>query len=210
MISVLIADDHPVIRRGLTSIIMEVPDITVAGVAEKGHEVIGKLAETKPDVLLLDLSMPGMNGIDVLKQMNAEGISVPVLIFSIHSEEQYAIRALKLGAAGYLQKEMVEEELVEAIRTAYSGKRYISPGVAAGLADYIENKSWENPLDKLSEREYQVFSRIAEGKSMKEIGAELHISPPTVSTYKSRLLEKLNLKTEMELLKFALEQKQFR
>lgn len=204
MIKVVIADDHPIMRQGLRKIIEEAPDIRLSDEAADGFEAIDKVEEQEIDVLVLDISMPNCGGIEVIKRLVEEGCRTRVLVLSVHSMKQYAVRVLRLGAAGYLTKETAEEELLEAVRTVASGKRYISTSLAAELADFIGTESWDKPLSRLSDREFAVLRHIVSGMSMKEIAFELNISVQTVSTYRSRLMQKLNIKSNAELIRFAL------
>lgn len=205
MIKVIVADDHPIMRRGLSKIISEAPDITLMGEASDGLEAIAKVKEQPVDVLVLDISMPKCSGIEVIKRLGADGCGTSILVLSVHSMKQYAVRVLRLGAVGYLTKETAEEELLEAVRTVASGKRYISTTLAAELADFVGNESWDSPLSRLSDREFTVLRYLVSGMSLKEIAFELNISIQTVSTYRSRLMSKLNIKTTAELIRFALQ-----
>jgi two-component system, NarL family, invasion response regulator UvrY len=205
MIRVLIADDHPIIRQGLKKILADEPEIEVEAEASDGHEAMEVLRNSPIDVAVLDISMPRMSGIEVIKQLTGEGTAARILVLSVHSMKQYAVRVLRMGAAGYLTKDTAEEELIHAVKTVAAGKRYISPDLAAELADFVGNESWDSPLDRLSDREYTVFKSIAAGKSMKEIAFELNISIQTVSTYRARLLRKLNVETNAGLVRYAVD-----
>lgn len=205
MIRVLIADDHPVLRQGLKKIIHDSDDIRVIAEAGNGFEAIEMIRDKNPDLAILDISMPELGGIDVIKRLADAGNPTPVLVLSVHSMKQYAVRVLRLGASGYLTKGTAEEELIRAVRTISAGKKYISPDLAVELAEFVEHESWESPISKLSDREFSVLKAIVGGRSMKEIAYNLHISIQTVSTYRSRILKKLQLKTNAELIKFALE-----
>lgn len=205
MIKVVVADDHPIVRRGLRKIIDEAPDISLLGEASDGLEAIEKVKEHPVDVLILDISMPKCSGIEVIKRLGADGCRTSILVLSVHSMKQYAVRVLRLGAVGYLTKESAEEELLEAVRTVASGKRYISAALAAELADFVGTESWDSPLSRLSDREFTVLQYLVSGVSLKEIAFELNISIQTVSTYRSRLMSKLNIKTTAELIRFALQ-----
>ncbi len=205
MIKILIADDHAIVREGLKQILAETPDMIVADEASNGQELIAKMEKSEVDVVLLDISMPGRNGIEVLKQLKAERPRVSVLILSMYSEEQYAMRALRAGASGYLTKESAPDELIEAIRRVSKGRKYISPSVAEKLAVNLEPGTEKPPHEILSDREYQVMCMIASGKTVKEIGDELQLSVKTISTYRSRILEKLDLRNNAALTHYAIQ-----
>ncbi len=205
MIKVLIADDHPILRQGLQKIIDESSDIRVVAEANNGFDAIERMKAHEIDVAILDISMPELSGIEVIKRLIDEGNTIPVLVLSVHSMKQYAVRVLRLGALGYLTKETAEEELLAAIRTIAAGNKYISPSLAVELAEFVEHESWESPISKLSDREYEVLKSIVSGRSMKEIAFDLHITIQTASTYRARILKKLDLTTNAELIKFALE-----
>lgn len=204
MIRVLIADDHAVVRRGLAQIINETPDIRVVGEATNGNEVIDRTRETDVDVIVLDLNMPGRSGLDVLKHLRSEHEELPVLVLSMHAEDQYAVRVLRAGASGYLSKEGAPEELIKAIRRVADGGRYVSPEAAELLLNHLEGDA-DAPLhERLSDREFEVMRMLAEGASVKEIGEDLSLSVKTVSTYRSRILEKMNMKSNAELTHYAI------
>jgi DNA-binding NarL/FixJ family response regulator len=205
MIKVLIADDHPIVRQGFKKIIEQTKDIKVSGEAANGHEAIEKARIGIFDIILLDISMPGLSGLEVLKQLRSEGIRTPILILSVYSEEQWAVRVLKSGAAGYLTKETAADELIEAIRMAAAGRRYIGASLAERLADYLDPHSGEVPHQRLSDREYTIFRLIASGKVTRQIAAELGLSISTVSTYRYRIFEKLKVSTNSELTRYAIE-----
>ncbi len=203
MIRVLIADDHGVVRQGLRQIIQDTPDMSLAGEAADGAEALA-IARAEPwDVLVLDLTMPGRSGLDVLKELQAEQPDRPVLILSMHSEEQFAVRLLKAGAAGYLNKEAAPEELVQAIRKVYYGGKYVSPDLAEKLAFQLETGATKAPHEKLSNREFQVFCLIAAGKGLNEIAKILSLSLSSVSTHRRRILGKMNLKSNAEIIHYA-------
>lgn len=201
---ILIADDHTIIREGLKQIISETPDMTVADEAIDGHEVLNKALKHDYDVVILDITMPGINGLDVLKQIKAQKPKLPILVLSVHPEEQYAVRTLKAGASGYLTKESAPDELIAAIRKVSVGKKYVSFSLAEKLALELEIDH-EKPLhDMLSDREYQVMCMIASGKTVKDIAKELFLSEKTISTYRSRILEKMKMKSNIELTHYAI------
>jgi DNA-binding NarL/FixJ family response regulator len=203
-IKVLIADDHAIVREGLKQILADTKDITVAGSAENGHDLIDLARKKDFDVLLLDISMPDKSGIDVLKQIKKEYPKVAVLMLSMHREDQYAIRSLKAGAAGYLNKQSAPAELVNAIRQVASGRKYISPTLAQELANSI-SEDREAPLhETLSDREYQTLTMIASGKTVSDIAEELALSVKTISMYRARLLQKMKLRHNAELTHYAI------
>jgi DNA-binding NarL/FixJ family response regulator len=203
-IRVLIADDHAIVRQGLRQILSDTPDLTVAGEAENGVQAVQMVRTGEWDVVLMDVSMPDRNGIDALKIIKKEFPRLPVLILSMYPEEQYAIRALKAGAAGYLTKQSAPELLVTAIRQVASGKKYVSPSLAEELANAIGDDSERLPHEKLSDREYQTLCMIASGKTPTEIAEALKLSVKTVSVYRARLLEKMNLRNNAELTHYGL------
>jgi len=205
MIKVLVVDDHAVVRRGLVQILAEPPDMTAAGEASSGHEALRAVEKDDFDVVVLDISLPDINGLEVLKQLRSLKPELQVLVLSIHPEKQYALRALKAGAAGYLTKESAPEELVAAIRRVSQGRKYLTPTLAERLADQLGPGVKKEPHETLSDREYQVMSRLAAGKTVTEIAAELSLSVSTVSTYRARILQKLGLKSTAEIMRYALE-----
>jgi two-component system invasion response regulator UvrY len=204
MLRILVADDHPVVRRGLSQIIGETSDMVVVDEATSGQEVLGKVRECRFDVVLLDITMPGMHGLDVIKQLSKESPRLPILVLSIHPEEQYAVRALRAGAAGYLTKDRAPDELLGAIRKISTGGKYVSPSLAERLAYNLEAGEEQSPHKTLSDREYQVMCMIATGKTATEIARELSLSVKTVSTYRSRILEKMKMKNNAELTHYAI------
>ncbi|MCE5333174.1 MAG: response regulator transcription factor [Desulfobacteraceae bacterium] len=203
MIKILIADDHAIVRAGLKQIIEGIPDMVLADEAANGWELLEKVRKNEFDVIVLDITMPGGGGMEVLKQLRIEKPKLPVLALSIHPEDQYGKRMLKAGAAGYLSKESAPEELVNAIRKVYSGGRYISANLAEKLAADLARRS-DAPLhEELSDREYQVMVLIGSGKMITEIASELNLSVKTVSTYRTRILEKMMMKTNAELTHYV-------
>ena len=203
MIKILIADDHAIVREGLKQILSESPDLVVVAEASTGQEVLDKVAKNDLDLVVLDISMPGRGGMDILKEIKSLKPKLPVLILSMYPEEQYAVRVLKSGASGYLTKESAPIELVKAIRQISQGKKYISPSLAEKLAVDLEISSDKPPHETLSDREYQVMCMIASGKTLKEIADGLSLSIKTISTYRSRILEKMNMRTNAELTHYA-------
>jgi DNA-binding NarL/FixJ family response regulator len=204
MIRVLIADDHAVVREGLRQIITKQADMVVAEEAATGADVLNKIGEASYDVVLLDLSMPGRSGLEILGDIKRVHPETRVLILSVHAESLYAVRALKAGASGYLSKESAPEQLVEAIRKVSRGGKYISQSLAERLANELEGDSDKPPHEKLSDREYQVLCMLASGKTVKEIADELSLSVPSISTYRARVLQKMNMKNNAELAHYAI------
>lgn len=204
MIKILVADDHAIVREGLKQIVADTADMVVAGEAVDGQEVLERVRREDWDVILLDLSMPGRGGIDTLKDLKLEKPKLPVLVLSMYPEEQYAIRALKAGAAGYLTKESAPEELIEAIRKVSRGGKYISASLAESLASHVGTGSEKPPQETLSDREYQVMLMIASGKTVTEIANELSLSVKTISTNRARALRKMGMKTNAELTYYAI------
>lgn len=205
--SILIADDHSAIRIGVKQICAsEFPGMRF-GEAVNYTEVFQQLKNGPWDILILDIDLPGRNGLDILKQIKAEKMRIPVLMFSFHSEEQIAVRALKLGAAGYLSKDAADLELVKAVRRVIDGKKYVSPALSEKLLDLLDDTSDKDPHELLSDREYQTLLLIASGKTVSEIADSLCLSKPTVSTYRARILEKMRMKNNAELTTYAITQK---
>ncbi len=204
MIRVLIADDHAVVREGLKQIVTENPDMTIAGEAGNGHEVL-ELARTRDcDLVLLDLAMPGKDGLDTLKELRLLQPQLPVLILSVYPEEQYAVRLLRAGAAGYLTKESAPEELVAAIRKVSKGGRYVSASLGEQLALLLDSDSDRPPHEALSDREFRVMVMLASGKTVTEVADALCLSVKTISTYRSRALAKMNMRNNAEFSFYAM------
>ena len=206
MIKILIADDHAIVREGLKQIVSETADITVKGEAINGQEVLELIRANDWDVVLLDIAMPGRGGIDTLKRLKSEKPTLPVLVLSMYPEEQYAVRALKAGASGYLTKESAPEQLIAAIRKVSQGGKYISASLAEKLALRMGTKIEEPLHEKLSDREYQVILMIASGKTVKEIAHELSLSIKTISTNRVRALRKMGMKNNAELTYYVIKQ----
>jgi DNA-binding NarL/FixJ family response regulator len=205
MIRILIADDHPIVREGLKLVIEKAPDMKVGGEAENGQEVLDLVYGGTWDVVVLDFSMPGKGGLDVIQELHRERPALPLLVLSMHPEAELAPRLLKAGAAGYLVKEGATRDLVEAIRRVHAGGRYVSPALAEKLAFDLALPAGKKPHELLSDREYQVFLRIASGRSAHEIAAELSVSVKTVRTHRDRILDKMSMKNDVELTRYALE-----
>jgi two-component system, NarL family, invasion response regulator UvrY len=204
MTRILIADDHTLFREGLKHIMSEYPDLVVADEASNGQEVLEKIWNNEFDMVLLDITMPGMTGLEALKQLKNEKPKLPVLVLSMHPEEQYAVRVIRAGASGYLRKESAPDELITAIRQISQGRKYITPSLAEKLAFEVEADSEKAPHDILSDREYQVLRMIAEGKTVKYIAMELSLSAKTVSTYRARIMEKMKMTTNAELMHYVM------
>ena len=204
MIKVLIADDHTLIRKGLKQILDDTNDMRVTGEAETGMEAI-QLADQQPfDMILLDISLPDRNGVEVLKQLKLNHPDVPILMLSMHAEDQYAIRSMKAGASGYVNKQSAPSQLVNAIRQVAQGKKYISMELANQLAEGISAGYQELAHQSLSNREYQTLCLMAQGKKLSEMAEIMSLSPKTISVYRARLLEKMKLKNNAEAIHYAI------
>jgi len=205
MIKVLVADDHAIVRDGLKQILARTEDMVAAGEAKDGHEVIKLVREQQWDVLLLDMSMPGRSGLELIKQVKSENPKLPILVLSMHQEREYATRVIRAGASGYLNKDSASESLVAAIRKVAGGGMFISSAAAESLAVDLMRGSDVLPHTRLSDREFQVFRMIAQGKTVSEIARELSLSVKTVSTHKTHLMEKMHLANQAELVRYAIE-----
>ena len=206
MLKVLIADDHPVIREGLKRIILQTRDIEVAAEAANGQEVLDQARRRRPDVIVLDISMPGRDGLEILKQLKSQNPRLPVLVLSQHPEGRYAVRALRAGASGYLTKESASSELITALRKVASGGKYVSASLAEKLASEVNTDSEKPPHEILSDREYAVLCLLGAGKTVSEIGEELSLSVKTISTYRTRILGKMNMTHNAELIRYVIQQ----
>jgi len=204
---ILIADDHSAIRIGVRQICMGEFPAVIIGEATNYAEVFQKLGSDVWDILILDIDLPGRNGLEILQQIKAEKLKVPVLMFSFHGEEQIALRALKLGASGYLSKDAADMELVKAINQIASGRKYVSQQLSEQLIYLLDNDSGKEPHELLSEREYQTMVLIASGKTVTEIAESLSLSKATISTYRARILEKMKIKNNAALTTYAITQK---
>ena len=203
MIEILIVDDHPVFRQGLVQILNEEGNMNVKSEASNVKELFKAIGKDSFDLVVLDITMPDGNGLEALKRIKKIKPSLPVLVLSVHSEEEYAIRVLKTGGSGYLTKESAPEELVNAVNKAVNGGKYISPNIAEKLAFIIEDDN-KAPHERLSNREYQVMCLIASGKTVTEISKRINLSVKTISTYRSRILNKMELKTNAEITYYAI------
>lgn len=206
-IKILIADDHAIVREGLKQIVVEEHDMNVLSEAENAEELMKNLELNSFDIVILDINMPGKSGLDALKDIKHFYPDLPVLILSMYNEDLYGIRALKAGAFGYLKKASAPDELVSAIRKIVAGKKYISPVLAEKLADNLTHSNSESLHEKLSDREYEIMCSIAIGKSAEEIANELSLSINTVYSYRNRILEKMSMKSNVELTQYALQNK---
>ena len=206
MIKVIVVDDHPVVRRGLKQIIEDEPDMKVAGEAKNAGECFSLVQKTDCTLVVLDITLPDRNGFDVLKQLKYEHPNLPILILSVHPEDQYGLRFIKAGASGYLMKEGAPEELVKAIRKVTAGGKYISASLAEKLVSHLDAFD-KPPHENLSDREFQILCMIAQGKSLKSIAGELCVGEKTVSTYRNRIMGKMRIGTNSGLTRYALENK---
>ena len=204
MIRLLIVDDHTIVRHGLRQVVSESADIEVAAEAGSSAEAVRLLRENTYDMVLLDISLPDKNGIETLKQIKRDKPELPVIMLSMHGEDEFGVRALKAGASGYVHKQNAHDQLETAIRQVASGRRYISPDLAEELARSIGESSEKRPHELLSDREFDTLRMLASGKSLTEIAESLSISPKTVSVYRTRLLEKMKLKNNAEIAHYAI------
>jgi two-component system invasion response regulator UvrY len=204
---ILIADDHPIVREGFKQVLSETADMVVADEASNGQEVLNLVRKNKYDVVLLDISMPGRSGLEILKELKNEYPKLPILIVSIYPEEQYAVRAFRAGASGYLTKASAPNELIAAIRKVSQGGRYITSLLAEKLTYYLDIDAQMAPHETLSDREYQVMLLIASGKTVTEIATELCLSVKTISTYRTHILQKMKLKNNAEITLYAVHNK---
>ena len=205
MTRIVIADDHVLVRRGLAELLREMDDFRVVGEASSGDELLRLVRDERVDVVVMDMSMPGPSGLDLVKSIKAEFPKLPILVLSAHPEDQYAVRVVRAGAMGYLTKESAEADLVEAVRRVASGKRYLTQNLAASLLDALDADPDEDPHAALSDREYQVLRLIASGMTVGGIAEQLSLSVKTVSTYRSRLLQKMGMSNNSEITRYALE-----
>ncbi len=203
MIQILIVDDHAILRRGLQEILeREFRDVRIGG-AGTAEEALTQLDSEKWDLVILDITMPGRSGVDVLRNLKALRPKLPVLVLSMHPEDQYGKRVLKAGASGYMNKESAPEELIKAVRKLLSGGRYVSPTLAETLAVDLGRDDGTPAHERLSDREFEVLRKMASGKTVGQIAQELHVSVPTVSTYRARILEKMGMSNTAELIRYA-------
>lgn len=205
MINILIVDDHELVREGLRKVLKRQSDMQVVGEASTAEELLSKCAEHEPDVVILDVTLPGRSGLDVLKDLLSQFPKMRVLVLSMHPAERFALRALRAGAAGYITKDAATSELVTAIRRIVGGRVYASPAVADQVMEHFLGRGGGPPHHALSDREHEVLCHLGEGKTVSEIAAVLSLSVNTVSTYRTRILEKLHLKSNAELMRYALD-----
>lgn len=205
MTRILIVDDHEIVRRGLKEIVSERPDLVVAGEATNGAEALELARARKFDVAIVDVAMPGRGGLDILKELRVARPALKIIVLSMYSEEQYAVRSLRDGALAYLTKGNAAEELLQAIETVSRGERYITPRVAERLARYVEEDGGGLPHERLSDREVQVLGMIGAGKTVSQIATELSLSMKTVSTYRARILTKMGMETNAQLIRYVVE-----
>jgi len=204
IVRIVIADDHAFLREGIKKTIQDEIDMKIVGEASNANDALDIIRELNPDIVIMDISMPGKSGLDVLKDLKTLKKKSRILILSMHPEDRFAIRALKAGASGYLTKESAPDELVKAIRTVLTGRKYVSKALAEKLVDILSEDSDKMPHEQLSDREYEVFIKISSGKKAIEIAAELSISIHTVNTYRARILEKLSMNSNVELTQYAM------
>jgi two-component system, NarL family, invasion response regulator UvrY len=207
MIRILIVDDHPIVRKGLRASLAEFSEMQIVGEAQDGAEALTKARTTIPDVILLDISMPGKSGLEVLRQLRAERPAVKVLVLSTYPEKQYAVRCFKNGAVGYLAKESASEELVTAIRRVAVGRKYVSSSLAELLASEVQTDVPGMPHEALSDREFEVLCLLGRGKTVSQIAEMLSLSLPTINTYRSRILQKMRMESTAQLVHYVLENK---
>ena len=207
MIKILIADDHTIVREGLKQMLMKTDDMTVTAEATNGFEALSKLCNGDIDVVILDIAMPGRGGLDILKEVKSRWPKLAVLVLSMYPEDQYAMRVLRAGGDGYLTKESIVSELIDAIRKVSSGKKYLSPYVTERIASVLGPDAAESPHKQLSDREYQILCMIASGFRRFEIADKLSLSTKTVATYRARLLKKMSLQNNEELIQYAVRNK---
>ena len=207
MINILIVDDHLIVREGIKRIIDDVPDMNIVAEASSGQEAIDLILENLYDLILLDISMPGQNGLQTLKLIKKHDKNIPVLMLSMHSEEQYAMRTIKAGASGYMTKETASHQLVTAIRKINGGRKFISKEVAELLTTELYHDEDKDPHENLSDREFEILKLIASGKTTKTIANDLSISPKTVSTFRSRILKKLDMRNNADIIHYVVDYK---
>ncbi len=204
MINLLIVDDHPIVRRGLKEVLKEESDLSVVE-ASNAREALNTIKAQQFDLVIADLDMPGMDGLDLLKEIKRQDQNLAVLVLSVYPEDQVAVRVLRAGASGFVSKETAPDELVAAIRRILSGGKHISERVADLLVTYLDGSNFKGMHEKLSDREFQILKLFGEGKTIRQIAEELHLSSPTVSTYRARILNKMEMKTTAELVRYAIQ-----
>ncbi|HPG10339.1 MAG TPA: response regulator transcription factor [Chitinophagaceae bacterium] len=202
---ILIADDHAIVRRGMKQLLLEEYPFAKIGEADDAENLVKEIISDQWDIVICDMNMPGRSGLDALSQVKDIRPNLPVLIMSMYPEEQYGVRVIKAGAAGYLKKESIHEELIKAIDTVLRGKRYITPEIAESLAEAMLSPTADRSHTSLSDREFDVFKLLASGKSVSDIASQLSLSITTISTYRTRVLRKMGMKSNAELARYALE-----
>lgn len=207
MLKILIADDHAIVRKGLKQILLEEYPSAVIGEVADTEGLLNEVINNSWNIVICDMNMPGRSGLDALNQLRQVAPEVPVLIMSMYPEDQYALRVLKAGASGYLEKESIHDDIIKAIQTVQLGKKFITPSIAEKLADAFQDNSSKQPHELLSDREFDVFKLISSGKSVSEIAGKLSLSTTTVSTYRARILEKMGIRSNADLTRYALERK---
>ena len=203
-VSLFLADDHTLVREGIAALVSKIPGMTVIGQCGDGLKVVEEVLQAKPDVVLLDLSMPGLNGLDICRQLARKGKDMAILIVTMHTEEEFIVRALENGASGYLPKEAAAGQLAEAVRAVARGELYLGPGVPRNVLNRLASGDGNDPYGKLTARERQVLQMIAEGKTNREISVLLELSVKTIDTHRAHLMRKLNIHDQTTLVKFAL------
>ena len=204
-ITVLVADDHAIVRVGLANLLGAQPDIRVVGTAAEGRDTVRQVVKLQPEVVVMDIAMPQMNGIDAAREIRERVPQTRVVILSMYSSAEYVFHALEAGASGYLLKESAANEIVDAVRAVHAGRRYLSPKIAEAIAVGIGRNDTASPIESLSKRERQILQLVAEGHSSSQIAAMLNLSPKTVDTYRSRLMKKLHIGDVANLVKFAIQ-----
>lgn len=207
MLKILIADDHAIVRKGLKQLLLEEYPSAIIGEVADTEGLLKQVISNGWNIVICDMNMPGRSGLDALAHIKQVAPDLPVLIMSMYPEDQYALRVLKAGASGYLQKESIHDDIIKAVQTVQLGKKFITPTIAEKLADAYHNNSDKQPHELLSDREFDVFKLLASGKSVSEIAGQLSLSTTTVSTYRSRILEKMGIRSNAELTRYALEKK---
>ncbi|MGZ5221639.1 MAG: response regulator [Chitinophagaceae bacterium] len=207
MLKILIADDHAIVRKGLKQLLLEEYPSAIIGEVADAEGLLKQVIDNGWNIVICDMNMPGRSGLDALAHIKQVAPDLPVLIMSMYPEDQYALRVLKAGASGYLQKESIHEDIIKAVQTVQLGKKFITPTIAEKLADAFQNNNDKQPHEILSDREFDVFKLLASGKSVSDIAGQLSLSSTTVSTYRSRILEKMGIRSNAELTRYALEKK---
>ena len=207
MLKILIADDHAIVRKGLKQLLLEEYPSAVIGEVADTEGLLKQVMNNGWNIVICDMNMPGRSGLDALAHIKQVAPDLPVLIMSMYPEDQYALRVLKAGASGYLQKESIHDDIIKAVQTVKLGKKFITPSIAEKLAEAFHNNTNKQPHELLSDREFDVFKLIASGKSVSDIANQLSLSTTTVSTYRSRILEKMGIRSNAELTRYALEKK---